>query len=396
MKLLIYSHFFAPSVGGVESIVLSLAQGLSGLRTQVDAGRFEVTLVTSTPKGNFDDQSLPFRVLRRPRFFALWKLIRRTDLMHVAGPALLPMFLARLAAKPVAVEHHGYQVVCPNGLLFHHPTESVCPGHFVLHNYLECVRCNQKNEGIGKAIQLLALTFFRKALCHGVASNIAPTAHVAARNLLVKSSVIAHGIDESPPDRSIPSAELSHNFAFVGRMVKEKGVAVLLQAVRILLNENHAFAVKLIGDGPERPAIENQIEILGLRAVVHCSGFLSKDLLDNALSDVGTIIMPTIMEETAGLAAIEQLMRGRLVIVSDIGGLAEVVGDAGLKFTPGDAQSLAKCMRKVLRDPSLIDMFGEKGSHRARGQFAKERMITDHARVYHQILSGTSQGHKDK
>lgn len=388
MKLLVYSHFFAPSVGGVENIVLSLARGLSEFRAQGGEEQFEITLVTRTPKGELDDQSLPFLVVRRPGLFKLWNLIRTTDVVHVAGPALAPLLLARLAGKPTAVEHHGYQAVCPNGLLFHHPTQTVCPGHFKLHNYVECVRCNLKIEGLLKSIRLLALTSLREALCRRVASNIAPTAHVAARNTLPQSWVIAHGIDDRTPDQVSRSTEFNHNFAYVGRMVKEKGVTVLLQAARFLLNENFSFSVKLIGDGPERPTIESQIDVMGLQASVLCTGFLSGNDLDKALADVGTIIMPTIMEETAGLAAIEQMIRGRLVIASDIGGLSEVVGDAGLKFTPGDALALAECMGRVLKSASLIDVLGDKGRHRARHHFERARMISDHARVYYYVLSG--------
>ena len=56
--------------------------------------------------------------------------------------------------------------------------------------------------------------------------------------------------------------------------------------------------------------------------------------------------MPSIWEETAGLAAIEQMLRGRLVIASDIGGLGEMVGDAAIKFPAGDAPTLADQMKK--------------------------------------------------
>lgn len=130
MKLLIYSHFFAPSIGGVETVVLSLARGLVELRNAKRAREFEITLVTQTPAGNHEDASMPFRVIRRPGFLKLWRLIRSSDIVHVAGPALAPVFLARLACKPYVIEHHGYQATCPNGLLFHHRTQSVCPGHF--------------------------------------------------------------------------------------------------------------------------------------------------------------------------------------------------------------------------------------------------------------------------
>src|ERR1700716_4299105 len=143
MKLLIYSHFFAPRVGGVESIVLSLAEGLSNLRVQ-DEKLFEITLVTQTAKGDFDDRSLPFAVVRRPGLLGLWGLMRATDLLHLAGPAIVPLVLAMLAGKRAIVEHHGYQVSCPNGLLFYQPTQRACPGHFKLRNYIECLRCNWK------------------------------------------------------------------------------------------------------------------------------------------------------------------------------------------------------------------------------------------------------------
>jgi hypothetical protein len=60
MKLLLYSHSFAPNVGGVETIVMSLARGLADTRTMNNQPQFDITVVTETPAGNFDDRSLPF------------------------------------------------------------------------------------------------------------------------------------------------------------------------------------------------------------------------------------------------------------------------------------------------------------------------------------------------
>src|SRR5262245_47106691 len=129
MKLLIYSHFFAPSVGGVETIVLSLARGLAALRDSVGAAQFEVTVVTRTPANTFNDAELPFRIIREPSVIQLWRLIRSSDVVHVAGPAMAPLILTHLSGTPLVIEHHGYQAICPNGLLLHHPTKSACPGH---------------------------------------------------------------------------------------------------------------------------------------------------------------------------------------------------------------------------------------------------------------------------
>src|SRR5258705_7379673 len=109
VKLLLYSHFFAPNVGGVETSILSLARGLCNLRADHGAPEFEVTLLTQTAAQFFDDSALPFAVVRKPTLLRLWRLMRNADVVHVAGPALLPLLLARAAHKPVVIEHHGYQ-----------------------------------------------------------------------------------------------------------------------------------------------------------------------------------------------------------------------------------------------------------------------------------------------
>ncbi len=116
--------------------------------------------------------------------------------------------------------------------------------------------------------------------------------------------------------------------------------------------------------------------------VTSITGFLTGDAFANALQDVTVVVMPSTWEETAGLAAIEQMMRGRLVIAADIGGLSEVLGDTGLKFTPGNAVSLANCLRSVIENPALIWLIGEKARNRALRLFQRSKMITEHAQIY--------------
>ena len=384
MKLLLYCHFFAPSIGGVENIVLSLAQGLAELRSPSGLSEFELTVVTQTPAGSFDDRSLPFAVVRQPTLTRLWSMIRACDVIHLAGPTLIPLMLARLLRKPVVIEHHGYQIACPNGLLFHHPTQSACPGHFRLRNYTECFRCNQQNETSWKSLRLLVLTFLRQPLSRAVACNIVPTGHVATRNQLPRSKVIAHGIDDR--DSADPFAQPKpfnpNSFAYLGRLVREKGLPVLLEAVRLLRQDGCEVFVKIVGDGPERLKLQREVADSGLQKNFCFTGFLLGDELDLALQDIGTIIMPTLMEETAGLAAIEHMMRGRLVIASDIGGLREVVGSTGLRFQTGNATALAECMRKVMQHPAIISSLGRKARERALNFFARPTMIAEHASVY--------------
>jgi glycogen(starch) synthase len=394
MKLLIYSHFFAPSIGGVESAVLSLADGLHKLRTPLGESEFDVTLVTHTPAGDFDDRSLPFGVIRQPSLFQLWRIVRESDVIHIAGPALPPLFLGWLNRKPIVVEHHGYQAICPNGLMVHQPDGSICPGHFQAGHYSKCVRCRECETSLLPSLNELLLMFPRFWLCRKVSMNLAISRHVLVRHGLPNTSVVYYGIEDplaKDATRSSPaSAADKITFAYVGRFFPEKGITILLEAARILQAEGFEFDVRLIGDGPQRKKLEEIIEANNLPSRVHLTGYLTGPSLANVLVDVRVVVMPSVCEETAGLAAIEQMMRGRLVIASRIGGLAEVVSDGGLQFPPGNAEALAECMRRVIKDESIIDSIGPKARERALQFFLRARMVEQHAVAYRELVGGES------
>jgi glycosyltransferase involved in cell wall biosynthesis len=389
MKLLLYSYSFAPNVGGVETIVMSLARGLADTRTMNNQPQFDITVVTETPAGDFDDRSLPFPVVRRPGTFALWRLIGEANVIHLAGPALLPLFLAWLARKAVALEHHGYQAVCPNGLLLHQPDGSICPGHFQAKRYRECVRCQGAEMPWRESLTNLLLMLPRNHFARSAACNIAVSRHVSERIELPRSLVVYHGVENMPSINSCIAenamAPATMRFAYVGRLVAEKGLPILVEAAGILKSENREFALLLIGDGPQRSELEALVERTGLSDCVQITGFLQGATLTETLESVGVVIMPSMWEETAGLSAMEQMMRGRPVIASRIGGLAEMIGDAGLLCLPGDAVDLARCMRQAMQDSSLLTTLGRKAHDRAQSLFLRERMIANHATVYREI-----------
>jgi glycosyltransferase involved in cell wall biosynthesis len=396
VKLLIYSHYFTPSVGGVETIVTLLARQLS------DAGKapgtpekLDVTVATQTPASTFDDRTLPFPVVRALSLFQLWRLIRSADIVHIAGPSLAPMLLAKLARTPYVVEHHGYQAICPNGVLIHQPGRTICPGHFQAHRYRACIRCQQQEMSPPRALAKLLLMFPRHSLSRSADSNVFITRHSLERHRLPHAQVIYYGIESSQYDEAKdkqtspltrdPKLEPA-SFAYVGRLVPEKGLDVLLRAARLLKDASLCFQILLIGDGPERSNLESQIASSNLQEIVRVTGFLRGSALTDQMSRVDAVVMPSIWEETAGLAAIEQMMRGRLVIASDIGGLGEVVGDAGLKFPAGDAQRLADQMKKVIEHSGEVAALGKLAQDRAQSLFRADRMAADHAATYSRLL----------
>jgi glycosyltransferase involved in cell wall biosynthesis len=386
MKLLIYSHFFAPSVGGVETIVLSLARGLAGLRDSNGAPQFEITLVTQTPADTYDDSTNPFRTIREPGLLPLWQLVRKSDVVHVAGPALAPIVLGLLSKRPIVVEHHGFQTICPNGQLLIEPAGAPCPGHFMAGRPAECLRCNA-GQGWVASCKLWVLTFVRRFLCARAAANITPTEWLGGQLHLPQSTAIPHGLEVSEatprpePPRSRPV------FAFQGRLVSTKGVRLLLEAARILREQNRSFELLIIGDGPERASLEQFARESQLDGQVCFTGRLNGTQLDAALARVSAVVVPSLGGEVFGLVVAENMLRALPVVASDLGAFTEVLGDAGLTFRTGDAAALAASLSRLLDDPSFARNLGHRARERALDFCDKSRMIEAHTRVYRKVCA---------
>src|SRR5579871_3061064 len=90
LRVVVYTEYFLPVIGGVQTSVNLLASGFA----QSQEPRVDVTVVTRTAAGSMDDSKLPYHVVRNPSCVELWKLIRGADILHIAGPSLLPMAIA--------------------------------------------------------------------------------------------------------------------------------------------------------------------------------------------------------------------------------------------------------------------------------------------------------------
>jgi glycogen(starch) synthase len=384
MKLLVYSHFFAPSVGGVETIVLALARGLAGLRESNGVPQFEITLVTETPAGNYDDHAQPFPTIRQPGLVQLWRLARNCDVVHVAGPALAPVVLGLLAEKPVVVEHHGFQTVCPNGQLLIEPAGVPCPGHFMAGRQAECLRCNS-GQGWMVSFKLWLLTYVRRFLCERVAANITPTDWLGGLLQLPRAVAIPHGLDVlEAPSRPEPAGGRPV-FAFQGRLVTTKGVRLLFEAARILRGQNRSFELLIIGDGSERASLEQYARESQLDQLVHFAGHLNGTQLEAALARSSAVVVPSLGGEVFGLVVAENMLRAMPVVASDLGAFAEVLGDSGLIFPTGDAASLAAALARLLENPAWATNLGQRARERALDFCSRDRMLASHASVYRKV-----------
>jgi len=385
MNVLMYSHDWAPSIGGTQKATMTLARGIAGQPGDA-ANVSKVTLVTQTPPGEMYDCALPFAIVRRPSIAELIRLITESDVVHLAGPAFVPMLLARIFRKKYVIQHHNYQAVCPNGTLIHSPERSICPNHFLNGRIVKCLRCQAEVGWIRGACRSL-LAYPRLWLARKAQANVAVSDYASQRLDLPASRTIYNGTQSEIPEYASAGSSAASRpcVAFVGRLVPDKGIAVLIGAAMELAEQRCEVNVRIIGDGPERGRLEGLVRLLELRHVVTFSGFLQRDALARATAEAIAIVKPSLSEETAGLAAIEQMMRGKLVIASDIGGLSEVVGPAGLKFEPGNPVALAERIREALEDPEMRIRLGAAARERALALFTAQQMVNQHLSLYNEL-----------
>ena len=387
LRVLIYSHFFAPSIGGVESIVQSLATGLARLATPEGRPEFQVVLVTQTSKGSFDDEALPYRVVRRPGRLALIKMIRECDVLHVSGPAVLPLVLANLFRRPVALEHHGFQAVCPNGQLFMESRRAGCPGYFMAGEHLECMKCNS-GQGWLVSVRLWFLTFIRRFLASRAQANISPTKWLGSILQLPQIVHIPHGLEaRGAPLSGESGLNASPRIVFQGRLVSTKGADILLEAARLLTEHGCPVELVVIGDGPERRRLEAMTRQPSLMGKVRFAGVLAPPELEIQLAAATLVVVPSLGGEVFGLVVAENMLRGLPLVVSDLGAFVEVLGDSGAVFRAGDAQDLSRCLEALLSDPEKQAAMRIAARRRVQEIFPLEQMIHQHAALYRQIIA---------
>jgi glycosyltransferase involved in cell wall biosynthesis len=162
---------------------------------------------------------------------------------------------------------------------------------------------------------------------------------------------------------------------FVGRLVERKGVTHLIEAVRRLPAELDARLV-VIGDGPERQALEAQARAAGLAGRVEIRGRVSDAALREAYGASDVLVLPSILDargdtEGLGVVLLEAMSYGVPVVASDIGGITDIVENekSGLLIPPADPERLARALERLARDPALAARLVTAGEQRVRAAF---------------------------
>jgi glycosyltransferase involved in cell wall biosynthesis len=151
--------------------------------------------------------------------------------------------------------------------------------------------------------------------------------------------------------RILPEIRRERAIVFLGRLVSDKGVDLLLQAFAQL--RPPGWRLTIIGDGPERCPLERLANELGIRASVDSLGALQGEALVRELNRHELMVIPSRWREPFGVVALEGLACGCVGLASDGGGLPDAVGSAGLLFRRGDLADLTRRLRELIDNDDL-------------------------------------------
>jgi glycosyltransferase involved in cell wall biosynthesis len=229
----------------------------------------------------------------------------------------------------------------------------------------------------------------RRASAIGVSSSrlIRHSRELAAHR--ERAVAIPFGIDGTPL-HSLPGAGPGP-FLFVGRIVRYKGLGVLLQA----LAEVPEARLEVVGDGQDRRGLEALAGDLGLGGRVAWRGTLGDEDLRRAMAGARGLVLPSLdASETFGLVQLEAMAAGLPVIVSDLptGVLDPADPASHLLVAPGDAGALAAALGRLQADPDLARAMGARGRERQRLEFGSERMIDGLAAWYETAVRAGARG----
>jgi glycosyltransferase involved in cell wall biosynthesis len=171
---------------------------------------------------------------------------------------------------------------------------------------------------------------------------------------------------------------------FVGRLVKAKGVEILLKVLATLPQSCEAM---IVGDGPERESLQTLANELGILSRAQFVGAVASAKLPLLLATMDVVVLPSLTtrhwKEQFGRVLIEAMACGIPVLGSTSGEIPNVIGDAGLIFKEGSVEGLRLGIERLRGDASLREDVGARGLRRVQTDYALQVV----ARQYHTLFT---------
>ena len=317
MKILIYSPSFYPNIGGLETIISTLAYEFTYQGHQVK-------LVSQTPAT--DLKEFPFPVIRQPTAKELLQLTHWCEVYFQGCVSLKGIWPLIFVPRPLVVSHQTWY---------------------------------RRSSGSRSWQDYL------KKFVTRFATNIS-VSHAIAEALPVPSAVIPNSYREDI-FYQIPNIPRHQELVFLGRLVSDKGANLLIEALAQLKSKQLTPRLTIIGNGPEEDQLRQQVQDLDLIDQVTFAGVKLEHELARLLNAHQMMVVPSVWDEPFGIVALEGIACGCVVVGSSGGGLKDAIGNCGVTFANGNVEELTQILFNLLTHPEQLTTYTENAqSHLAR------------------------------
>jgi glycogen(starch) synthase len=372
LRVVVAAHYFAPHVGGIESVALRQAERLAagGAHVQVHTSRLPRTAVRS------ESRAVGEGSVHIDRHAAVDPLVRALQVpVPLPGPRMARALLHAAGDADVVVAHgHTY----PSSALAAWAARAA-GRPFVLVQHSPWIRYRRPVEWLERCVDLI----IGRRVIASAAAVVCVSEHTAdyVRSLVPDAPVVVihNGVDASRLHPSSVGGDASDRarpvVLSVGRSVRRNGWHVLLDAWRRSGLGDRA-ELHVAGAGPDDAAMRAEAaSIAGVRIL----GRVADHELADRYRDADLVVVPTLQGAGFGMVAAEALACGVPVVATDHGGHREVVrdGEDGLLVAPGDVDALADALVRLVDDPVLRARLAEGARRRELGDDAAVEALLD-------------------
>jgi glycosyltransferase involved in cell wall biosynthesis len=369
MKILYWTSLFVPDLGGIQVLAANSLPRLA------ERG-YEILVIASHGRMEQPDVA-DFRGIPVRRFH-FWSALMSKDLPRISEIKSQILELKE-AFRPevIHINFSGYTAFFQVATAKQLPIPTV----LALHGGV----AGSKVESGTTLEKLFNLVDWVTAISDWTLAN----AREVVPGIIQRSSVI-RGCPADWPLGTEPSSLGGPCVLGIGRLQREKGFDLLIEAFGMIVGQFPQLSLRIIGDGPERPALERQASQLGLQGRVEFPGSMPNGELPRYISQASLVAVPSRYVEPFGLVAVEAARMGKAVVAANTGGLAEIVvnNETGLLVEPDNARALAEAIAALLSKPEEAERMGLAGRARAEKEFSLNRYVAAYDKLYQQLAAG--------
>lgn len=305
----------------------------------------------------------------------------RPDVIHVHNtfPLISPSvyWAARRRGLPVVQTLHNFRLMCPQAMFLREGRVCEdCLGHVPWRGVM---RACYRESRLQSAVLASSVTLHRAIGTYDKAVTLYVALNEFCRQKFIEGGLPAQRVVIKPnfvEDAGAGQADRSGGL-FVGRLSQDKGVSVLLEALRL-----QPSPVQIIGAGDLAEATQAQ---LGADAL----GFLPVTDILERMKRAAYLVVPSLWYENFPRTLVEAYSAGLPVIASRLGALAELVeeGVTGLLFEPGNARDLASKLQWAHTHPSEMRAMGDAARARYVSAYSPERNLQQLLKIYEQAVA---------